>query len=107
MLETGLIIFRFAHYLAASALFGIALFPFYSYPSRAAGLSARLTRWRDRALVGAAIGCLLTALLWLALTTANMSGELRAAIDPTALLMVTHKTGFGHLWILRLALSVI
>lgn len=107
MLGTGLIVFRFAHYLAAVALFGIALFPFYSYPSRALELSARLTKWRDRALVMAAIGCLVTGFLWLAFTTANMSDELRAAIDPAALLRVIQDTGFGRLWILRLGLGVI
>jgi putative copper resistance protein D len=36
-----------------------------------------------------------------------MSGDLRAAIDPTALLTVTQATGFGHLWILRLALAAV
>ncbi len=106
MLEAGFVIFRFAHYLAVGALFGIALFPLYAYPSRVVGLPARLTSWRDRALLSSAIGCLLTGILWLAFTTANMSGELRAAIDPGALLTVTRNTGFGHLWILRLALSV-
>lgn len=106
MLEAGFIIFRLTHYLAVSALFGIALFPLYGYSSRAVGLSARLASWRDRALLSSAIGCLVTGFLWLAFTTANMSGELRAAIDPAALLTVTRDTGFGHLWILRLALSV-
>jgi putative copper resistance protein D len=105
MLEAGLIIFRFAHYLAISALFGIALFPLYSYPNRSVELSAQLTSWRGKALLTAAIGCLLTGILWLAFTTANMSDDLRAAIDATALLTVTQTTGFGHLWILRLALS--
>jgi putative copper resistance protein D len=106
MLEAGFVLFRFAHYLAVSALFGIALFPLYGYPSRFIELPARLTSWRDRALLSSAIGCLLTGFLWLAFTTANMSGELGAAIDPAALLTVTRNTGFGHLWILRLALSV-
>lgn len=106
MLEAGFVIFRFSHYLAVSALFGIALFPLYGYSSRAVELPARLTSWRDRALLSSAIGCLLTGILWLAFTTANMSGELRAALDPAALRTVIHNTGFGHLWILRLALSV-
>jgi len=102
MLEGGLILSRFVHYLAVSALFGIALFPLYSFPRRAVELSGPLTSWRGRALLTVAIGCLLTGILWLAFTTANMSGDLRAAIDPTALLTVTQATGFGHLWILRL-----
>ncbi len=107
MLEGGLILSRFVHYLAVSALFGIALFPLYSFPRRAVELSGPLTSWRGRALLTVAIGCLLTGILWLAFTTANMSGDLRAAIDPTALLTVTQATGFGHLWILRLALAAV
>jgi putative copper resistance protein D len=102
MMEAGLILSRFVHYVAVSALFGIALFPIYSSPLE---LSGRLTRWRDRALLTAALGCLLTGILWLAFTTANMSGDLRAAIDTTALLTAMQATGFGHLWILRLALA--
>ena len=43
----------------------------------------------------------------MAFTTANMSGDLRAAIDTTALLTDTPATGFGHLWILRLALAAV
>ncbi len=105
MLEAGLVIIRFAHYLAISALFGIALFPLYSYSSHSVELSAQLTSWRGKALLTAAIGSLLTGILWLAFTTANMSDDLRAAIDVTALLTVTQTTSFGHLWIFRLALS--
>ena len=35
MIEAGLILARFVHYAAAMALFGVSLFPLYSYPSRA------------------------------------------------------------------------
>ena len=34
MIEAGLIAARFLHVAAAMALFGLALFPFYSLPSR-------------------------------------------------------------------------
>ena len=104
MLEAGLILSRFVHYVAVSALFGIALFPLYSSPVE---LSGRLTSWRGRVLLTVAIVCLLTGILWLAFTTANMSGDLRAAIDTTTLLTVMQATGFGHLWILRLALAAV
>ncbi|CEJ84275.1 Copper resistance D [Hyphomicrobium sp. GJ21] len=104
MLEAGLILSRFVHYVAVSALFGIALFPLYSSPVE---LSGRLTSWRGRVLLTVAIVCLLTGILWLAFTTANMSGDLRAAIDTTTLLTVMQATGFGHLWILRLVLAAV
>jgi putative copper resistance protein D len=36
-----------------------------------------------------------------------MSGDLRAALDTATLLTVMQTTGFGHLWILRLALAAV
>ena len=34
MLEAGLIISRFLHFAAATALFGVSLYPFYTYHVR-------------------------------------------------------------------------
>jgi hypothetical protein len=44
MLEAGPISSRFVHYGALLALFGVSLFPFYTDPSRAGALPARLIR---------------------------------------------------------------
>jgi putative copper resistance protein D len=104
-LEAGLIASRFAHYLAACVLFGTALFPFYSYPNNAAGMSAPLAHWRRRSLLGIAAASLVSALAWLILTTANMSGDMSAAIDPAAVMSVLRNTSFGRLWTFRLLLN--
>jgi len=49
-METGLIAARFFHFAAVMALFGLALFPLYSYPGRAGELPARLGRWLNASL---------------------------------------------------------
>ena len=105
MIEAGLILARFVHYAAAMALFGVSLFPHYSYPSRAGPQPARLSLWMQTVLLAAAGTALVSAILWLAFATANMAGDLSAAIDADALWSVIGDTAFGHVWILRLALS--
>ena len=74
MLEAGLIFSRFLHYVAVSALFGIALFQLYSGLSRADSDSARLFRWLSGAVATAAVATLVANVVWLAFTTANMNG---------------------------------
>ena len=74
MLEAGLSFSRFAHYVAVSALFGIALFPLYSGLSQADSESARFFRWLSAALATAAVTTLVANVAWLAFTTANMNG---------------------------------
>ena len=107
MLEAGLSFSRFAHYVAVSALFGIALFPLYSGLSRADSESARFFHWLSGAVATAAVATLVANVAWLALTTANMNGELSAAFAPPALWSVIQKTSFGHVWRLRLIINVI
>ena len=104
MLEAGLIVSRFLHYAVVLALFGMALLPLYAYPKRAGLVPARLFQW---IVLGAAVASLLAAILWLAFTTANMSGNPIGAVDWDALAAVLRDTGFGHLWIVRLALTIV
>jgi putative copper resistance protein D len=44
ILEAGIVLSRFLHYAAVLTLFGISLFPFYTYPGRAGGPPARVSR---------------------------------------------------------------
>lgn len=104
MLEAGLIISRFAHYLATTVLFGVALFPWYSRTSSGAEAWPHTT-WMRRLVLIAAATSLVTAWMWLAFTTASMNEDLRAVFDPSAQLQVLQMTGFGHLWTLRLIVS--
>ena len=107
MLEAGLIISRFLHFAAATALFGASLYPLYTYHARAEPQPTQLSRWLASTLAVAAFATLISSLLWLAFVTANMNDALSAAVDPAALTSVIHNTGFGTLWTVRLALNAL
>jgi copper resistance protein D len=107
MLEAGLIFSRFLHYATLMALFGVSLFPLYAYPRGTDPQPARLIGWVQMVLLAASVAALLTGILWLAFTTANMTGTLSAAADRDALWSVLRDTGFGHVWMARLALCIL
>ena len=104
-METGLIAARFFHFAAVMALFGLALFPLYSYPGRAGELPARLGRCLSVSLRLAVLLAIASGLTWGLLTVANMAGTLSAAADRDALLFVLGETDFGRVWAARLVLS--
>lgn len=107
MVEAGLIASRFVHYAAVMALFGASFFPLYSYASRNPQWSARLERYLHAIVFGAAVAAVLSALTWLACTTAVMAGTPSAATDWDMLWSVLSETTFGHVWIVRLALMIV
>ena len=107
MLETGLIVARFLHYTAGMALFGLALFTLYAYPSRAEIQPARLSNWFSPVLFALAIATFITAILWLAIVIANMAGSFNAVIDPDAARSVLFDTLFGRVWAARLFLGAL
>ena len=85
MLEAGLIISRFLHFAAATALFGASLYPLYTYQARAQARAeaqpTQLYRWLASILAVAAFAALVSNLLWLAFVTANMNDALSAAVN--------------------------
>jgi putative copper resistance protein D len=104
MIEAGLIIARFLHYLATTALAGLSLFPLYAF----AGAEPEvLSRWRQRWLLWIAVAALLSGLCRLAFTAANMSGSMSDLADAETVWAVVHDTGFGHVWTLRMLLAVL
>ncbi len=104
MLDAGLVAARCVHYLAVMALFGLALFPIYTYPSSAGRPPALLCRWL-RFMTLAAVGvALLSAIAWGAMTVAIMAGSLNGAAD-TDVLSAVLETGFGMVWAARLGLA--
>ena len=107
MLEVGLILSRFAHYVAVSALFGVALFPLYGGLNRADGKSARFFVWLPGFAATAAVATLVANFAWLAFTTANMNGAMSAALAPPALWSVIQETSFGHVWSARAVINII
>jgi putative copper resistance protein D len=87
VLEFGLIVARWLHYAAVTALFGLALIRLYA-PKAAAG--ARLG-------VMAALLALISGAAWFALTAAGMGG----------VGLVLTGTDFGPIWAGRLALAAL
>jgi len=104
-METGLIAARFLHFAAVMALFGLAVFPLYSYPSRAGELPVRLGQWLSTSLRLAVLLAIASALAWGLLTVANMAGAISAAVDLDTLLFTLHETDFGRVWAAHLVLS--
>jgi putative copper resistance protein D len=83
-----------------AALFGGVLFPLYA---GAGPEDASLRRLR----IGAASLTFVTALAWFAFTTASMAGDPSALVEPPVLASVATTTGFGRLWMIRLALAAL
>ena len=104
MLEAGLIVSRFLHDTAVLVLFGVSVFPFYAYSNQADEGPARLDHSLHSTLLGLSLVAVLTGLLWLSFTAANMAGRLSAAADWDALWSVLRDTSFGRVWIARSAL---
>ena len=107
MVEAGLIASRFVHFAAVMALFGASFFPLYSYASRDPQWSTRLGRYLHAIVFGATLAALLSGITWLACTTAMMTDTPSAATDWDAVWSVLSGTTFGHVWIARLALTIV
>jgi len=104
MTEAALIAARFLHFASVLVLFGLALFPLYTYPDRVG--STPLCQWLRLRLRLAALLALLSGIAWALFTIAKMTDSLRDAADPAAIASVLRETTFGQLWIARLALIV-
>ena len=88
MIEAGLITAHFLHIAAVMALFGLALFPLYSLPSRTSVWSAGVGRFLRASMRCAALLGLLSALGWGWFTVAGMTGTMMAAADACSLFTV-------------------
>jgi putative copper resistance protein D len=106
-LEAGLVSFRFLHYAALMALFGVSLFPLYAYPSHVGDPPARLDRWLQVTLTTATFVALLSGIFWLLFTVANMTETLSGAFEWNELWSALSETGFGEVWVARLALIAV
>jgi putative copper resistance protein D len=102
MVELGLVVARLLHYAAVTTLAGVAFFPLYAYPSAE---PVELSRRRQAVLLAAAVGALLSGLLWFFFSVANMSGTLAGVVDKDVLSTILGETGFGAVWIARMALA--
>jgi putative copper resistance protein D len=104
MIEIGLIVARFLHYLATTALAGLSLFPLYAY---ARAEPDALSCWRQRWLLWAAVVALFSGLCWFAFAAANMSGSMADLVDAETVRAVVHDTSFGTVWTLRMLLAAL
>jgi copper resistance protein D len=104
MLDFALVAARLAHYAATTTLAGASFFPLYACASTEPEASRR---WRGRLLLVSAIVAVLSGLLWLILSAANMSGSLSDLADGEVLWTVVHDTQFGLVWSARLLLAVV
>ena len=103
MLEAGLILSRFLHYLVLLVLFGISLFPLYVY-RRGHPEPLQLARGRWTLLLAGTIVALLSGTLWLMFTVANMAGAFTALADLHTLGLVLRDTDVGHIWVVQIAI---
>ena len=101
-MEAALAICRFAHFGAAMTLFGATAFVVaFAPPDLALALAPAA-----RAIAAAAIPlAALSGLAWLALESASMAGDWSAIADPQSIGAVLSETGFGAIWLWRLALA--
>jgi copper resistance protein D len=106
LIEAGLITARFLHLAAVMALFGLALFPIYSWPSRVSRPPG-VRRWLRPWMWWAASLGLLTLLAWGWFAIVGMTGTITAAADPDALLTVMRDTIFGPVWVARLVVVAV
>jgi putative copper resistance protein D len=107
MLEAGLIVSRFLHYTATLTLFGISLFPLYTYPGLTGAPLAGVYRRLHATMWWAALAALLSAVLWFPSVTASMTGTLDGVLNPDAVWSVLSDTSFGKVWMARFALVAI
>ena len=107
MIEAGLMVARFLHYVSVTTLAGVSLFPLYAYPRGGGHEPKAVARRIQAVLFTAANAALLSGILWFVLTVANMSGTMDGVFDREMLSTVLGETSFGNVWIARLVLSVI
>jgi copper resistance protein D len=80
-------------------LFGMSAYALYA----ARGVSSS----EQRMIRLAAIGAVISAVVWLGCEGAELSGEPQGAFDPSTLTAVLTQTEFGRLWIFRLGLAFV
>src|SRR5262249_61261136 len=90
MLEAGVVFSRFLHYAAVLILFGISLFPLYTYSGRAGGPPAPVTRRLRLAVSSVTFAALLSGGFLFGGVAAHMAGPRGGGLALGTLL-----SGFG------------
>jgi putative copper resistance protein D len=106
MPEAGLIASRFLHFASVLSIFGCALFPYYTY-RRGEGMPRTSRNTMRIVLVVAAAVALVAGAGWFVFTVNAIADSPNGYLDPDTVSYVLRETGFGRLWLLRLALSLL
>ncbi len=107
-MQNALILCRFLHFAALLLLFGTLLFRGWLFrPLLQKPDTASLDKRLNALLRGLAPLSLVSALLWLMLTTGNMLGTWHDSIDLQSLVLVLSNTFFGQVWNVHLLLNVL
>lgn len=107
MIDAGIVLARFLHYTAVLTLFGVSLFPLYSFPGRAGGPPAWITRLVRPVILSAVLAALLSGVFWFACVVAGMAGTWDGLLDGDVLRSVLIETGFGKVSAARLLLAIV
>lgn len=108
-MDAFLVISRFVHFAAVTLLFGASLFRLYAgipFSTRAREGIA-FDRWLGNTLLIAAILALLSALAWWDALAVYVGDGWADALNGDVLWAVLFETGFGRLWMWRLAISAL
>jgi copper resistance protein D len=88
-------------------LFGGSLFPLYAYRGFTHPGPASFARRQRATSSAAAIGALLSGVLWFLFTVASITDTVSAAFDKDAVWSVLAETSFGRVWLVRLTLMIV
>jgi putative copper resistance protein D len=91
---------RWIHFACAMLLFGASLFPFYALAPRT--MAPELAQARGVLRV-AALVAFVSGIAWAAASLVNITGEADSLFDREALTAFVFETGFGKIWMLRIA----
>jgi putative copper resistance protein D len=107
MIEFAVVTGRFFHYSATLLLFGLALFPVYTYSGFGACSRDSTSQWLRQSAKWVAWIALVSALLIFGFVTANMTGTFSSLMDRSSLWAVLADTSFGRMSVFRIALIFI
>ncbi|MCW2319153.1 hypothetical protein M2322_004722 [Rhodoblastus acidophilus] len=97
---------RWTQFIALFVLFGGLLFPFYATFGDARAINHESRRLARRVLAVAGAAQIVSIVVWLAVTIAGLGDGWGALSDADLTTSYLLDTGFGHVWLARLALSL-
>jgi len=102
---------RFVHFASVTLLAGATLFRLYAGLDAAPGIDSEIRlafdTWLRRVVLFAAAAALLSAIAWADSLAASMGGGWEHALNPETFAAVLFDTGFGRVWVWRLALTAL